>query len=626
MTDNLNQDPTTWETDELVAFLEKAALAYREGTPLIDDDIYDHVYLAELWKRDPDHAFLHEVEAEPDYGAGRLKHPEAMLSTEKSYSIEETRKWVNRIQSEANKQGIDEAELRIIVTAKLDGLAAMLREDGRLVTRGDGAYGNDITSAFEKGVVDVGDGMPSVGELVMVEAYFEDHLKAAGYAHPRNVCVGIVNSDEINDDFAQALTAGMVRYVPYAMLEKWDGSLVELLDDHDAIQQQIRASSEYPIDGVVAEITHDTLKALLGSTSHHNRWQIAIKQRAVAKQTTVKSVMWQTGRTGRVTPVLGVDPIELSGAIVSRITAHHAGNVKALGLGEGAIITAERSGEVIPKIVDVVEPAKVTTLPVKCPSCEHDLVWEGDFLTCANHLACPAQIKNTLEHFFRTHGQVDGFGPRSIDKLVEAGIDTLQKIYASSEEDFIKAGFGNGQSKNLRRELNRSLSVQIEDWRLLAAFGVARLGKGDSRRLLQQMRLDHLASVTEEEIIRIDGFAELSAGIIVAELKEMWPMIEQMLELGFNLEETPLLSESQTIESPIAGKKIVFTGKMLQASRDEMKKQAMQLGAQVQSAVSSKTDLLVCGENVGAAKTGKAEKLGVRVVTEAEYIELQQNG
>jgi DNA ligase (NAD+) len=618
----MNEDLKTWETDELVAFLDKAALAYREGTPLIDDDIYDHVYLAELWKRDPDHAFLHEIEAEPDYGAGRLKHPEPMLSTEKSYSIEETRKWVNRIQSEATKQGIDEAELRIIVTAKLDGLAAMLREDGRLVTRGDGSYGNDITSAFAKGVVDVGNGMPSVGELVMVESYFEDHLKAAGYAHPRNVCVGIVNSDDINDDFKQALKAGMVRYVPYATLEKWDGSLVKLLDDHDAIQQQIRASSEYPIDGVVVEITHDALKAVLGCTSHHNRWQIAIKQRAAAKQTTVKSVMWQTGRTGRVTPVLEVEAIELSGAIVSRITAHHAGNVRALGLGKGAVITAERSGEVIPKIVDVVDPAKETILPKRCPSCEHELVWEGDFLTCANHLACPAQIKNTLEHFFRTHGQVDGFGPRSIDKLVDAGINTLQKIYASTEEDFIKAGFGNGQSKNLRWELNRSLSVQIEDWRLLAAFGIARLGKGDSRRLLQQMRLDHLASVTEEEIIHIDGFAELSAGIIVAELKEMWPMIEKMLELGFNLEETPLLSESHSIESPISEMKIVFTGKMLQASRDEMKKQAMQLGATVQSAVSSKTDLLVCGENVGAAKTGKAEKLGVRVVTEAEYVAL----
>ena len=507
----MNEDPKNWDTDELVAFLEKAALAYREGTPLIDDDIYDHVYLAELWKRDPDHAFLHQVEAEPDYGAGRLKHPEAMLSTEKSYSIEETRKWVKRIESEASKQDIDTSDIGIIVTAKLDGLAAMLREDGRLVTRGDGAYGNDITSAFEKGIVDVGDGMPSVGELVMVEAYFEEHLKAAGYAHPRNVCVGIVNSDEINEDFAQALTAGMVRYVPYATLEKWHGSLVELIDDHDVIQQQVRTSSEYPIDGVVAEITHDTLKAILGSTSHHNRWQIAIKQRAAAKQTTVKSVMWQTGRTGRVTPVLGVEPIELSGAIVSRITAHHAGNVRALALGEGAVITAERSGEVIPKIVNVIEPAKETILPRKCPSCEHDLVWEGGFLTCANHLECPAQIKNTLEHFFRTHGQVDGFGPRSIDKLVDAGIDTLQKIYASSEEDFIKAGFGNGQSKNLRRELNRSLSVQIEDWRLLAAFGVARLGKGDSRRLLQQMRLNHLASVTEEEIIDIDVFAELSA-------------------------------------------------------------------------------------------------------------------
>lgn len=619
-----NEDPKSWETTELVAFLEQAVLAYRQGTPLIDDDTYDHVYLSELQQRAPEHPFLHQVEAEPEYGLGRLKHPEPMLSTEKSYSIDETRKWVNRILAEAKNSHIDESEIKVIVTAKLDGLAAMLREDGLLVTRGDGAYGNSISSAFDKGVVDTGEGMPGVGELVMEQAYFETHLKPLGYSHPRSICVGIVNSDEINEDFMRALKEGVIRYVPYFTLARWEGPLQELLEKHEEIQQQIRESSEYPVDGVVAEITHEKLKKILGSTSHHYRWQIAIKQRAASKQATVKTIIWQTGRTGRVTPVLDVEPIELSGAIVSRITAHHAGNVKELCLGKGAVITAERSGEVIPKIVGVTKPAGETIIPKKCDSCGHGLVWEGDFLTCANHMKCPAQIKNTLGHFFRTHGQVDGFGPKSIEKLVDAGIDTLEKIYASSEKQFKEAGFGDGQSRNLKMELNRSQSVQVEDWRFLASFGVAKLGKGDSRRLLQHIRLEHLSRATEEEIMQIDGFGQLSAAIIVAELKEMWPTIEHMMEIGFNLEETLQISESHSIDSPIVGMKIVFTGKMLRASRDQMKKHAMQLGAKVQSAVSARTDLLVCGENTGTAKISKAKENGVRMMSEDEYVELLQ--
>jgi len=140
-----NEAPISWSTTELVTFLEKAAMAYRQGAPLIDDDTYDHVYLAELERRDPEHPFLHQVEAEPYYGEERLKHPEPMLSTEKSYSIDETGKWVNRILAAAMNQQVAEVDVKVTVTAKLDGLAAMLRDDGLLVTRGDGAYGNNIT-------------------------------------------------------------------------------------------------------------------------------------------------------------------------------------------------------------------------------------------------------------------------------------------------------------------------------------------------------------------------------------------------------------------------------------------------------------------------------------------------
>ena len=614
-----NQDPKLWKTSKLVSFLEEASLAYRNGSPIIDDDTYDHIYLAELRKREPEHPLLNKIEEEPDFGTGRLRHSEPMLSIEKSYSVEETQKWVNRVLKEANKQTIDSDEIRVIATAKLDGLAAVYREDGLLATRGDGTHGNDITSCFDKGVVNVGKGTPGVGELVMTTDYFEKNLKQLGYAHPRNICVGVVNSDEVNEDFIEALKDGAVRFVPYSTMDRWEGSFDELIDNHEQIQQQVLESCQYPTDGVVVEITHGLLKTELGSTSHHHRWQIALKQRSETKQTTIINIVWQTKRTGRVTPVLEVEPIELSGANVSRVTAHHAGNVKALKLGKGAVISVERSGEVIPKIVDVIKAASKTKIANTCSSCGQELTWHRDFLVCTNHSECPAQMENTLEHFFKIHGQVDGFGSKSIKKLVAGGIDTLEKIYASNEENFQSIGFGPGQSKNLRRELDRSLSVETEDWRFLGAFGIPQLGKGDSRRLLEHIHIEELERITQEEIMEIEGFAEISSADIVQGLSKRWPTIRYMLGLGFNLIQTPLLSETKTINSPISGMKLIFTGKMVFGSRDEMKKNALQLGAKVQSSVSSKTDLLICGEKVGPAKIAKAENLGVRVISEADY-------
>ena len=620
-----NQDPKLWKTPKLVTFLEKASLAYRNGSPLIDDDTYDHIYLAELQRRKPDHPFLNKVEVESDFGSRRLKHPEPMLSMEKSYSVDETRKWVTRVLKEANKQSIVKTEINVIITAKLDGLAAMLREDKLLVSRGDGIHGNDITSSFSKGVVDIGNGISGVGELVMTTDYFEAHLKNLGYAHPRNICVGVVNSDEVNQDFVKALKDGAIRFVPYSTLNHWEGSFDELIENHNTIQQQIIKSCEYPTDGVVAEITHTKLKLVLGSTNHHNRWQIAIKQRSEAKEATIKSITWQTKRTGRVTPVLEVEPIELSGATVRRVTAHHAGNVKKLQLGKGAVISVERSGEVIPKIVGVVKPSSRTQIAETCGSCNCDLIWQRDFLICTNHSDCPAQVANTLEHFFKIHGQVDGFGSKTIEKLVTAGIDTLEKIYDSSNENFQQAGFGPGQSKNLTTELNRSLLVETEDWRFLSAFGIPQLGHGDSRRLLQHMRLKSLSNVTQKEIMEIEGFAEISSSDIVAGLCNRWSTIEHMLNLGFNLLETPLLEESEMIESPIAGMKVTFTGTMIRKSRNQMKKDALGLGAKVQNSVSSKTDILICGEKVGPIKINKAKKLGIRIITEEEYSILLQS-
>ena len=178
------------------------------------------------------------------------------------------------------------------------------------------------------------------------------------------------------------------------------------------------------------------------------------------------------------------------------------------------------------------------------------------------------------------------------------------------------------QSKNLRNELDRSLNVEIEDWRFLAGFGVAQLGKGDSKRLLQNTTLKGLFDLTEEEISNIDGFASLSAKAIVEGLVKQKTTINHMLSLGFNLLETPLLSVMEKTDSPVSGLSIVFSGKMTHGSRDDMKNNAEALGAKTQDAVSSKTDLLVCGESVGNKKLEKAKKLSVRILSEKDYLSL----
>jgi DNA ligase (NAD+) len=365
----------------------------------------------------------------------------------------------------------------------------------------------------------------------------------------------------------------------------------------------------------------ERLKARMGATSHHYRWQIAVKRKGRTAQTVVEAVQWQVGRTGNVTPVLEVAPVNLSGATIRRVTAHHAGKVAKLRIGPGSRIEIIRSGEVIPKLEQVLSASEQVQLPQKCPACEHDLYWKGDFLRCG-HARCPAQIVQRISHWFRILGSADWFGIKTIQKLVAHGYDTLEKIYALDADTFAGVGFGPVQSKNLAEALAVSRTKPVEDWRFLAAFGIPDLGVGDSRRLLEHILLEEIVSVDAETIARINGFGGITSKSIAGGAAEIKSTLLHMLSLGFNLEKTPLLSESASVQSPIAGKNLVFTGKMQGGSREAMQAQARQLGANVQSAVSGNTDLLICGEKVGASKIDKASKLGVKILSEAEYYQL----
>lgn len=602
-------------TEELVAFLTEANIAYRNGNPIIDDATYDHVYLSELSSRVPDHPFLKNVEPEGNFGTGKIKHDKPLLSTDKAYTVDEIKSFVKRIETAAEELRINPCSLLYRVTPKLDGMAGSYTRS-RLVTRGNGAVGSDVTHIFDRGVLPIGGIDTGLGEIVLSQAYWDQKLSDR-FAHPRNVVVGLVGADNLNDDAAQALVDRAVHFVPYSQLPSATVSGGELVSSLESICKELENGCGYPTDGSVIEVTNEAVKDLLGHTSNHYRWQIAKKTVGDTAVSTVKAVNWQTGRTGRVTPIISIERTWLSGAWIENVTGHHAGNIRNLQIGAGCEISIVRSGEIIPKLLGITKKGSDADIPTNCPSCEYDLEWERDFLVCGNSL-CSAQIANRLSHFFSTIGNIDLFGEKTIATLLNHGIDELPTIYALKVKDFESMGFGPKQAQNLVRELKRSLSETIEDWRFLASFGIRHLGRGDSRRLLNHFKLSELPHVDAEQIQALDSFGPLKAPRIASELKSTWPLIATMIELGFNLNDS---RKASAPASAITGLNIVFTGKM-ENPRKLLQEKAVQFGANPQSSVTGNTDILVIGENVGSKKIDAAKKHSTRVITETEYLAL----
>jgi DNA ligase (NAD+) len=621
------------DIDDLVFQLERLNQAYRGGTPLISDAAYDRL-VEQLRALAPQHPFLHTVEPEQFVTRVQVRHPLPMLSIEKvyiekSHDLERLHRFVQSVEKAAHALGVDQPLFK--VTVKLDGLAG--RDDGKvLASRGNGLVGYDISNAFDKGVVPIGGRGQGLGEIVAVQSYFDAHL-ADKFEHPRNMVVGIISSDTLNPDAQKALDDGMVHFMPYSQMPCWQGHGATLLQDLTAIGDTLMAKTDYPLDGLVVAVMDAQIKTKLGATDHHYRWQIAVKRKGETAETTVQGVQWQVGRTGHMTPVLEVAPVTLSGATIRRVTAHNATKITDDRIGPGARVEIIRSGEVIPKIERVLTPALEVTTPSHCPRCQHALSWEKKsngqssakkeilFLYCLNP-QCPGRVEEQLSHWFKTLGNADWFGIKTIQKLVAAGYDSLEKIYAMTLDGFQTLGFGPVLSENLVAALITSRTKSIEDWRFLAAFGIERLGVGDSRKLLSHFALEAIPGIGADRISTIKGFKGRKSQAMVASLAALRPTFLHMLALGFNLQKTPLLADQSGIQSPIAGNKVVFSGKMQEGSREQMQAQARELGALVQSAVSGTTDILICGSNVGPAKRKKAAELGVKMLSEADYYRL----
>lgn len=605
----------------LVAEIERLNALYRAGKPEVEDAVYDSVYLARLRELSPDHPLLDKVEPEAagTFGAP-VRHSAPMLSTDKVYTQEDFDAWLTRVEEAAVELGMDPKKVSFRMTPKLDGLAAFW--DGKvLATRGDGTFGQDVTRNIARGLV-LNPILEGPGEIVIEQAYFENEIEQQfDMKAPRNFMVGLIGADTLKDHHKQALADGKCRFVSYQSVGGLTTFAEVLRRDWVKDMRKMREECIYLTDGVVVEVADDRIRDHMGATSHHHRWMVALKEKGEVATATVESITLQTGRTGRVTPVIECSPVKLSGAVIRRCTAHTARHVERLGLGPGAVFTLIRSGEVIPKLLSVETPSTVPVDLSKCPSCGAATEWDNDYLVCPNTATCPAQASAKLEHFFLRMG-INGFGPKVCEAIAAKGGAALSQICRFTEQEFVACGLSGGVARNLVAAIAKRKTETVRDNDVVAAFGVRHLGRGDSRKLLEVHAWNQLATLTAEAICAIPGFGERTAKLIQPYLAWVQTEMSHLVSQGFRIEATVRASDVK--ENPVKGKKVVFTGTMPLA-RDHMEQMARELGATVQSAVSKTTDLLIYGDKAGS-KLEKAQALGVKAMPVAEYMDLIDTG
>lgn len=610
--------------EDLAQFCQAANLAYRAGNPIISDSDYDFIYLNALKQRLPQHPLLQSIEPEGQgFSEEKSKLPEAMLSIDKAYTWDEVHKWITRLKKTADEIGLAINLIQIKATPKLDGFAGF--DDGtHLYTRGDGKKGSDISRVFTRGlqVYNASERGQGAGEIVIKKSYFAKHL-AHNFENPRNFQASLIKEKALDEETQRAINKVAAVFVPFTQLPHWSGDIKALTAEFSSIVNAQLTAVDFDVDGVVFEVINPDLKTQMGANRKFHRWQIAFKENKDKAQVRVLSVTPQVGRTGKITPVAELEPTLLSGATIHRATGHHYGLVKSQGLGAGSVIELMRSGLVIPKINRVLTPAAVN-IPKKCPSCGGKLLWESDFLLCLNRHQCPQQIIGKMEYFFKILANNDGFGIKTIEKLYAHGIRKISQIYVLKLAGFIKMGFGKKISENLINQLQRSREIQIEDWRFLAAFGVLRLGMGNCENLLKSYSFNDIFQLNLSKITNIDGFAGLSAQMIVDGLQSIKGEFDLLRSYDFNIETTILSQNTPAFTHALFAKKIVFTGAM-SSTRDLMKKHAKSIGIKVMSSVNAKTDYLIIGDKVGANKIKTAEKLGVEILNESRYLSLIKN-
>jgi DNA ligase (NAD+) len=619
-----------------------------------------------------------KVGATASRGFKKVQHAVPMLSLGNAFADEDVADFVERIRRFLD---IEEAE-NIDMTAepKIDGLSFSARyEDGRLAvaaTRGDGTEGEDITANIRvvKAIPDfiMGD-VPKVieirGEVYMTKSDFAT-LNAAQeakggkiFANPRNAAAGSLRQLDPKITAERPLKAftygygevkGMAWETQWEFLQSLKGwgfpvnprtkvckTLDAMLKEYRKLGED-RAALAYDIDGMVYKVNRIDLQKRLGFVSRAPRWAMAYKYSAERAETVVENIEVQVGRTGTLTPVARLRPVNVGGVVVSNATLHNEDEIARKDIRIGDTVVIQRAGDVIPQVLQSLldkRPKGSTPykLPTKCPACgSHAVREEGEVARrCTGGLICPAQAIERLKHFVaRNAFDIEGMGEKNIQSFFEDGLIkspadlfTLEKRGGRAKLSEFE-GWGEKSIDNLFAAIEQRRTISLE--RFIFALGIRQVGQATARLLAQAygsfpawykaMTAAHdRESDAWQELNSIEQIGESMAGDLVEFFAEKHNReILDALVKELSIED---FAQPDTTGSPISGKTVVFTGNLESMGRNEAKAQAQSLGAKVAGSVSKKTDLVVAGPGAGS-KLKEAEALGIKVLTEQEYLKL----
>ena len=594
-------------------------------------------------------------------GFKTVKHKAGMFSLDNTYSIDELASWDERL-----RKGLgNDCGYEYVVELKIDGVSANLTYlKGKLAigsTRGDGQMGEDVTANIKTiraiPLILLGNHLPDFieirGEVYMDKNNFsqvnEERMDKgeALFANPRNATSGslklldssVVAKRHLNF-FAHSLGACSSQSIDtqwdfLAKLKDWGvrtnthSALCRNIDEVIAYchkWQQKRDELNYEIDGVVVKLNSLAQQKDLGFTAKSPRWAVAYKFAARQATTEVIAIKVNVGRTGVITPTAELKPVECSGVIISNATLHNFDEIERLGIRVGDRVLIERAGDVIPKVVKVVEQKgkKSYNIPVKCPACGEKIVKEKDedvAYRCINS-DCPAQLERALLHFSsRDALDIEGMGEAVINQLVSLNLlKSLADIYTKLKlENLLKLElFKEKKANNLLSAIEKSKQQPLE--RLIFALGIRHVGQKAAYTLAEEFGdMQKLIHAKFEELDRIPEIGQVMAGAILSyfNLSQTRKLIQELKDAGVNMRQQPVKFKI----NKLTGKTVVFTGELAGFSRAEAEELVRRSKGLPASSVSSKTDVLVAGASAGT-KFNKARELGVKIISEDEFKEM----
>lgn len=642
---------------------------YVLNAPEISDKEFDDLMreLQDLEKEHPEYADENSptmrVGSDLNKNFTQVAHKYPMLSLGNTYSESEVADFYERVKKALNE------DFEICCELKFDGTSISLTyEDGKLVravTRGDGEKGDDVTDNVKTirtiPLVLHGDYPRSFeirGEILMPWVSFEalnrerEAREEPLFANPRNAASGTLKSQNSAVVAARKLDAYLYYLLGedlpadghYECLQKaaqWGFKISEHMKKARTLQEVFdyinywdteRKNLPVATDGIVLKVNSLRQQKNLGYTAKSPRWAIAYKFQAERALTRLNKVTYQVGRTGAITPVANLDPVQLSGTVVKRASLHNADIIEGLDLHIGDMVYVEKGGEIIPKITGVDTDARGMLLGEKvkfitrCPECGTPLVrFEGEAAHyCPNETACPPQIKGKIEHFIsRRAMNIDGLGPETVDMFYRLGlIKDAADLYRLTVDDIKDLDrMGQKSAENIVNGIAASRNVPFE--RVLFALGIRFVGETVAKKIARSFKsIDEVEQASLETLMGVDEIGEKIAQSIVSYFANPLnrSLVERLKEAGLQFSRSE--EDLSGYTDKLAGQSIVISGVFEHHSRDEYKEMIERNGGKNVGSISSKTSFILAGANMGPAKLEKAQKLGIRILSENEFLDL----